>query len=63
MFSREILYVRNMQEQYIIIDYSITYVNLQKNKIKYIPMKGVLQKDEFIDGLHLNTNGHKKICE
>ena len=35
----------------------------KKNKIKYIPMKDVLQKDDFIDGLHPNTNGHKKICE
>ncbi|MBR0427064.1 MAG: SGNH/GDSL hydrolase family protein [Clostridia bacterium] len=35
----------------------------KKNKIKYIPMKDVLQKEDFIDGLHPNTNGHKKICE
>lgn len=35
----------------------------KKNKIKYIPMKDVLQKDDFIDGLHPNTTGHKKICE
>ena len=35
----------------------------KEKKIKYIPMQDVLQKDDFIDGLHPNTNGHKKICE
>lgn len=34
-----------------------------ENKIKYIPMQDVLQKEDFIDGLHPNTNGHKKIYE
>ena len=35
----------------------------QKYKIKYIPMQEVLQKDDFIDGLHPNEKGHKKIFE
>lgn len=35
----------------------------KENRIKYIPMQDLLQKDDFIDGLHPNTNGHKKICE
>lgn len=44
------------------------YDNLLKklcneNKIKYIPMQDVLQKNDFIDGLHPNTKGHKKIFE
>lgn len=34
-----------------------------ENKIKYIPMQDVLQKNDFIDGLHPNTKGHKKIFE
>lgn len=34
-----------------------------ENKIKYIPMQDVLQKEDFIDGLHPNQNGHKKIFE
>ena len=32
------------------------------NKISYIPMKNVLEKEDFIDGIHPNTNGHRKIC-
>lgn len=35
----------------------------KKNKIKYIPMQEVLEKNDFIDGLHPNQNGHKKIFE
>ena len=35
----------------------------QKYKIKYIPMQEVLQKEDFIDGLHPNEKGHKKIFE
>ena len=35
----------------------------KENKIKYIPMQDVLQKEDFIDGLHPNQNGHKKIFE
>ena len=35
----------------------------KEKKIKYIPMQDVLQKDDFIDGLHPNKNGHKKIFE
>ena len=33
------------------------------NKIKYIKMQDVLSKEDFIDGLHPNTNGHQKICD
>ena len=33
------------------------------NKIKYIPMQEVLEKNDFIDGVHPNHNGHKKIFE
>lgn len=33
------------------------------NRIKYIPMQEVLKKEDFIDGLHPNHNGHKKIFE
>lgn len=35
----------------------------KNNKIIYIPMKDVLEKSDFIDGLHPNQNGHKKIFE
>lgn len=35
----------------------------KENKLTYIPMQDLLQKEDFIDGLHPNTNGHKKICE
>lgn len=31
--------------------------------IDYIPMQDVLQKDDFVDGLHPNSKGHKKIFE
>lgn len=33
------------------------------NNLKYISMKDVLQKDDYIDGLHPKTKGHKKIFE
>ena len=33
------------------------------NKIKYIKMQDVLSEEDFIDGLHPNTNGHQKICD
>ena len=33
------------------------------NKIRYIPIRDVLQKEDFIDGLHPNTAGHRKICD
>ena len=33
------------------------------NRIKYIEMKNVLSKDDYIDGLHPNTNGHRKMFE
>ena len=35
----------------------------KENRIKYISMQDVLQKEDFIDGLHPNQNGHKKIFE
>lgn len=35
----------------------------KNNRIKYIPMQEVLKKGDFIDGLHPNHNGHKKIFE
>ena len=35
----------------------------EKSNIKYISMKDVLQKGDYIDGLHPNTNGHRKIYE
>ena len=34
-----------------------------ENIIKYIPMQDVLQKEDFVDGLHPNSKGHKKIFE
>lgn len=33
------------------------------NNLKYISMKDVLKKDNYIDGLHPKTIGHKKIFE
>lgn len=35
----------------------------KENKIKYLSMQDVLQKDDFIDGLHPNQKGHKKMFE
>lgn len=35
----------------------------KNNKVKYIPMQNTLEKDDFIDGLHPNHKGHKKIFE
>lgn len=35
----------------------------KNNRIKYIAMQEVLKKEDFIDGLHPNHNGHKKIFE
>ena len=48
----------------LILDYDEELKELCKNnKIKYIPMQEVLEKVDFIDGLHPNHNGHKKIFE
>jgi len=48
----------------IILEYDIDLKKLcGNNKIKYIPMQDVLDKSDFIDGLHPNYNGHKKIFE
>ena len=33
------------------------------NRIKYIPMQDVLEKEDYIDGLHPNHNGHIKMFE
>ena len=33
------------------------------SEIKYIQMSDVLEKQDFIDGLHPNVNGHRKIFE
>lgn len=35
----------------------------KNNRIRYIPMQNVLEKTDYIDGLHPNHNGHKKIAE
>jgi lysophospholipase L1-like esterase len=34
-----------------------------EEKIKYISLKDTLQKEDYIDGLHPNTNGHRKMFE
>lgn len=48
----------------LILDYDEELENLCKNnKIKYIHMQNVLEKTDYIDGLHPNHNGHKKIAE
>ena len=33
----------------------------QENGIRYIPMADVLDKVDYVDGLHPNANGHRKI--
>ena len=46
----------------IISDYDAELKKISNNnKIKYISMKDILKKEDFIDGLHPNHNGHKKI--
>lgn len=48
----------------LILGYDAELKEFCKNsRIKYIPMQEVLQKEDFIDGLHPNHNGHKKIFE
>ncbi len=48
----------------LILDYDAELKELCKNnKIKYIPMQEVLENADFIDGLHPNHDGHKKIME
>lgn len=48
----------------LILDYDAELKEFCKNsRIKYISMQEVLQKEDFIDGLHPNHNGHKKIFE
>ncbi len=47
----------------MILSYDAALEKLCKNNtIKYIAMQDILQKADFIDGLHPNHNGHKKIC-
>ena len=51
------------RELELILNYDAELEKLCKNnKIKYIAMQDVLKKEDFIDGLHPNHNGHKKIC-
>lgn len=48
----------------LILEYDTELENICKsNKINYIPMQDILQKEDFIDGLHPNTKGHRKIFE
>ena len=48
----------------IILDNDDELKELSKdNGIKYIEMKDVLSKDDYIDGLHPNTKGHRKMFE
>lgn len=47
----------------LILSYAAELEKLCKDhRIKYIAMQDILQKVDFIDGLHPNHNGHKKIC-
>lgn len=48
------------QDLKIILDNDDTLKELSN---KYIEMKDVLSKDDYIDGLHPNTNGHRKMFE
>ena len=51
------------RELELILNYDAELEKLCKNnKIKYIAMQDLLKKEDFIDGLHPNHNGHKKIC-
>ena len=48
----------------LILDYDAELKDLcNNNRIKYISMQEVLQKEDFIDGLHPNHNGHKKFLK
>ena len=48
----------------IILDNDDVLKELSKdNGIKYIEMKDILSKDDYIDGLHPNTKGHRKMFE
>ena len=48
----------------LILDYDSKLKKLcEENKIRYIPMQDILEKEDFIDGLHPNHNGHRKIFE
>ena len=43
-------------------DNELKYI-CKENEIKYIPMQDVLDKDDFVDGLHPSSNGYRKIFE
>lgn len=48
----------------LILSYDAELEKLCKNnRIKYIAMQDVLKKEDFIDGLHPNHNGHRKIFD
>ena len=47
----------------MILCYDAKLKDFCNNRIKYISMQDVLQKEDFIDGLHPNHNDHKKIFE
>ena len=48
----------------VILQYDEIVRNICKNNdIVYIPIFNILNDEDFIDGLHPNTNGHKKIYE
>lgn len=54
-------YDRNLK---LILDYNAKLEELCKNhRIRYIPMQEILEKEDFIDGLHPSHKGHKKIFE
>ena len=48
----------------LILNYDTELKKLcQERRINYISMKDVLRKEDFIDGLHPTTEGHRKMCE
>lgn len=48
----------------LILNYDTELKKLcQERRINYIPMKDVLRKEDFIDGLHPTTEGHRKMCD
>lgn len=48
----------------LIIDYDNELLKLcDNNNLKYISMKDVLDKTDYIDGLHPTSKGHKKIFD
>ena len=48
----------------LILNYDTELKKLcQERRINYISMKDVLRKEDFIDGLHPTTEGHRKMCD